>query len=164
MAAIEPRVEDQLRRISGEIAWYEEQTRKTVALMLQYRLEIGRRLARAKALLPHGRFLSWAQSEFNWTARHIQNHLALEANAAQVSRLSPDTSLSSALALIKKSQNPSAGSQPGVSRHGHRLSLVRRIHLIGEIEEGDLDCDQLITEMVRIAAMLGAPKTRWKAS
>jgi hypothetical protein len=42
-------------------------------------------------------------------------------------------------------------------------SLVKKIHVIGEIEEGSLDCDQLVEELVRIAAALGAPRTKWKA-
>jgi hypothetical protein len=50
----------ELEKLAGEIAWYEEEARKTVKLALQYKFEIGRRLARAKAILPHGRFLSWA--------------------------------------------------------------------------------------------------------
>ena len=42
-------------------------------------------------------------------------------------------------------------------------SSIKKIHVIGEIEEGTLDCDQLVEELVRIAAALGAPRTKWKA-
>jgi hypothetical protein len=153
------RFEHELAQISGEIAWYEEEARKSVGLALQYKLEIGRRLARAKAMLPHGAFLSWAQAQFGWTPRHVQNHLTLAANAKRVSQLQPGASLRMALAAIK-------GATPE-SKKGVELlpvsSSIRKIHVVGEIEEGSLDCDQLIEELVRIAAALGAPRTKWKA-
>src|SRR5580704_8348468 len=81
----------ELDRLAGEIGWYEEEARKTVMLALQYKLEIGRRLARAKKILPHGQFLTWAHEEFGWTPRHIQRHLKLVENASRVSRLPPGT-------------------------------------------------------------------------
>jgi len=151
-------VEEKLRKLSGEIAWYDEETRKSIGLVLQYRLEIGKRLATAKALLPHGKFLSWARQEFGWAPRHVQNHLALAANAGQVSRLSPKTSLRMALTAIKQCQavtieRPSA--EPGAV-------AAQRIYLIGVIEEGDLDLEGLLAEMARIAAAYGATKTKWK--
>ena len=42
------RTKSELLRLAGEIGWYQEQAKKTVMLALQYKLEIGRRLARAK--------------------------------------------------------------------------------------------------------------------
>lgn len=161
------RFEHELAQISGEIAWYEEEARKSVGLALQYKLEIGKRLARAKSLMPHGTFLSWAQAQFGWTPRHVQNHLALAANAKRVSQLGPGASLRMALAAIKE-KNPEAKKTGELEvKKGVELirvgSSVKRIHVVGEIQEGSLDCDQLIEELVRIAAALGAPKTKWKA-
>jgi hypothetical protein len=155
---IERRTEQQLRQISGEIAWYEEEARKSVGLALQYKLEIGKRLASAKILMAHGEFLAWAQQEFGWTARHVQNHLMLAANAKRVSCLAPGASLRMALAAIKESQ-----AEPSkVTTAVEEFPPIQRVHLIGEIEEGTLDCETFVAEVARLAATLGAPKTRWK--
>lgn len=153
------RSEQDLAQISGEIAWYEEEARKSVGLALQYKLEIGKRLARAKSLMPHGTFLSWAKAQFGWTPRHVQNHLMLAANAKRVSRLGPGASLRMALAAIKES-NPEV--QKGVQSI-ETLPTVKKIHVVGEIEEGTIDCEQLIDELRRIAVVLGAPRTKWRA-
>ncbi len=153
------RFEHELAQISGEIAWYEEEARKSVGLALQYKLEIGKRLARAKALMPHGAFLPWAQAQFGWTPRHVQNHLTLAANAKRVSHLGPGASLRMALAAIKEA-TPEIKKGVESVRVG---SSIKKIHVIGEIEEGTLDCAQLVEELVRIAAALGAPRTKWKA-
>jgi hypothetical protein len=153
------RFEQDLSQISGEIAWYEEEARKSVGLALQYKLEIGKRLARAKSLMPHGTFLAWAKVQFGWTPRHVQNHLMLAANAKRVARLGPGASLRMALAAIKEA-DPEV--QKGVQSIG-TFPATRKIHVVGEIEEGTIDCEQLINELGRIAAVLGAPRTKWKA-
>lgn len=65
-----------------------------------------------------------------------------------------------ALAAIKQSQTE-------VAKPGGKLdvpSAIQKIHLTGEIEEGTLDRDKLISELTRIAARLGAPKIRWKVT
>jgi Protein of unknown function (DUF3102) len=154
------RFERELAQICREIAWYEEETRKTVGLALQYKLEIGKRLARAKGLMPHGTFLAWARAEFGWTPRHVQNHLILAANAKRVSHLGPEASLRMALAAIKEAE-----ADPEVRKGVESTKTVpnRKIHVVGEIEEGTIDCKQLVDELVRIAAVLGAPRTKWKA-
>ncbi len=151
--------EQELAQISGEIAWYEEEARKSVGLALQYKLEIGKRLTRAKGLLPHGTFLSWARGQFGWTPRHVQNHLMLAANAKRVSCLGPGASLRMALAAIKETEPEVEKGIQSVDT----LPQFKRIHVVGEIEEGTLDCKQLVDELVRIAAVLGAPRTKWKA-
>ena len=156
------KTDDELRQLSGEISWYEEEARKSISLALQYKLEVGRRLLRAKDILPHGKFLSWAHQEFGWTPRHVQNHLALAANAKQVSRLAPGASLRMALAAIKDAQLKPAKVVETIPSTVDELAPVQRIHLIGEVEEGAIDCELLLAEMARIAANLGAPKTRWK--
>jgi Protein of unknown function (DUF3102) len=132
-------------------------------LALQYKVEVGRCLLRAKELLPHGQFLPWAHQEFGWTSRHVQNHLALATNAKQVVRLAPGASLRMALAAIKNAQMRPANGDEAVSTEEQLPPPIQRIHLVGEVEEGTLDCDLLLTELTRIAATLGAPKTRWKA-
>jgi Protein of unknown function (DUF3102) len=129
-------------------------------LALQYKLEIGKRLIRAKGLLKHGQFLRWAQNEFGWTPRHVQNHLTLASHEKRVSLLPPGASLRMALAAIKEAQTESGKEiKPAVEL----LPPPRQIHIIGEIEGGgNLDFNQLVKEIARIAANLGAPKTRWK--
>ena len=149
-------LDHELRKIVGEIAWYEEESRKGVTLLLQYRLEIGKRLARAKSILPHGEFLSWAQDEFGWTPRHIQNHLTLAANASLISRLDAGASLNMAMAAIKKSESRKA------ERTDPPEPIRQQIHLIGEIEEGQLDCEGFLAEITRLATSFGASRANWK--
>jgi len=150
----------ELTKLTGEIAWYEEQGRKTVALALQYKLEIGRRLARAKQLLPHGAFLSWAREEFGWTARHVQRHLTLVANATRVTHLPPDTSLRVALAVIGGRHGKEAIDSKGfVSPRDSQL-----IRVIGLIDSTNLDRDQFLEGVAKLAAELGARKMQWKIS
>jgi hypothetical protein len=150
----------ELAKIAGEIGWYQEEARKTVMLALQYKLEIGRRLARAKSLLPHGKFLSWARDEFGWTPRHVQRHLLLAGNASHVSCLPPDMSLRMALAAIRvlrtDPDTPKALSEAESPCH------PQPIHIVGELEPGSIDRDLLLAEITRIARELGAQKMRWR--
>jgi hypothetical protein len=149
----------ELEKISGEIAWYEEQARNSARLTLQYKLEIGKRLTRAKELLPHGYFLSWARQQFGWTARHVQNHLLLAANAKHVSHLPVGASLRLALASIQKSL-----PEP-ISTNGNEIEAlppIQRIYLVGDILDGNLDRERFLAEIEQLAARLGAAKTKWK--
>jgi hypothetical protein len=150
----------ELAKLAGEIGWYQEEARKTVMLALQYKLEIGRRLARAKTLLPHGKFLSWAHDEFGWTPRHVQRHLVLAGNASRVSCLPPEMSLRMALAAIRvlrtdtdTQKAPSEAESPFHSQP---------IHIVGELEPGSIDRDLLLVEITKIAKELGVQKMRWK--
>jgi hypothetical protein len=150
----------ELTRLAGEIGWYQEEARKTVMLALQYKLEIGQRLARAKTLLPHGEFLAWAQAEFGWTARHVQRHLTLAENAPRVSCLPPDTSLRMALAAIKELRaNPDAGE---ASPEAESACDSKPIHITGRLEPGTIDRERLLAEIERLAGELGAEKMRWR--
>jgi hypothetical protein len=72
-----------------------------------------------------------------------------------------------ALAAIKESQQVelSKGDSSELIKADESPMLppsVQRVNLIGEIEEGTLDCERLADELERIAAALGAPKTKWK--
>jgi hypothetical protein len=151
--------EDELQKLAGEISWYEDQARNTVMLALQYKLEIGRRLARAKALLPHGAFLSWAHLRFGWTARHVQRHLTLAANASRVSRLPPGASLRMALAAIRENRTDDRRCSVEVARQD---AVLQRIHIVGELEQGNIDRDRLLSGVARLAEQLGAGKMRWR--
>src|SRR5579862_3399095 len=146
-----------LAKLAGEIGWYEDQARKTVMLALQYKFEIGRRLARAKLLLPHGQFLSWARQEFGWSPRHVQRHLMLAENASSVLSLPPGASLRMALAAIRKMK-----TDPEKAAAEEARSAIQRIHIVGEIEEGTIDRDLLLSRVTRLAEELGAQKTRWR--
>jgi hypothetical protein len=162
------KTENELQVISREISWYEEESRKTVRLALQYKLEVGKRLLRAKGLLPHGQFLRWAHHEFGWTPRHVQYHLLLASNEKRVSLLPKAASLRMALAAIKELSSAEAGVQTPVEANATRNAVVevlpppRQVHIIGEVVEGTLDCKRLLREMAHIAAEFGAPRTRWK--
>jgi len=150
-----------LASLAGEIAWYQEEARKTVMLALQYKLEIGRRLARAKTLLPHGKFLPWAHDEFGWTPRHVQRHLELAENASRVSCLPPDASLRMALAAIRvlRLNAPDAGN---ASSQAKQPAQPRCLHILGEIEPRTIDRDRLLAALSKIAEELGAQTTRWR--
>ena len=148
----------ELARLAGEIGWYEEEARKTVMLALQYKLEIGRRLARAKKLLPHGKFLSWAHEEFGWTPRHVQRHLTLVQYAPRVSCLPPGTSLRMALAAIRDLRTDAEKAPPDAGSSCNSQT----IHITGELEPGTIDRDRLLAEIARLAGELGAQKMRWK--
>lgn len=163
---------EELVKISEEIAWYEQEARKSVNVALGHKLEIGKRLAKAKTLLPHGKFLTWARAEFGWTARHVQNHLRLAANAKRVARLGPGASMRMALEAIKESQAPAESKMPDLpaaespqTPRGAKLPrpgpVIQRINLVAEIWDGTLDREKLIQELERIAAALGAPKSKW---
>jgi|SRR5581483_1508941 len=148
----------ELAKLVGEIGWYEDQARKTVMLALQYKFEIGRRLARAKLLLPHGQFLSWARQEFGWSPRHVQRHLMLAENASSVLNLPPGASLRMALAAIRKSKaDPEKSGGEAV-----RSIPIQRIYIVGEIEEGAVDRDLLLSGVAKLAEELGAQKMRWR--
>ena len=149
----------ELEKLAGEIAWYEEEARKTVKLALQYKLEIGRRLARAKVIMPHGRFLPWAHHEFGWTPRHVQRHLMLADNARLLSYLPPAASLRMALAAIRE-LHIETGER--TSESVQKESSSQRIHLIGEIDQGTIDRDQLLLGVTRLAESLGGQNVRWR--
>jgi Protein of unknown function (DUF3102) len=148
----------ELAKLAGEIGWYEDQARKTVMLALQYKFEIGRRLARAKSLLPHGHFLNWARNEFGWSPRHVQRHLTLAENAARVSCLPPGASLRMALAAIRKLRVEPEKTLTEVL-HG---DPSQRIHLVGEFAAGTIDRDRLLSGVARLAEELGAQNVRWR--
>ena len=147
---------DQLKQ---DLKDYEEQARNSARLTLQYKLEIGKRLVRAKELLPHGQFLPWAQQQFGWTPRHVQNHLILAENAKRVSHLPAGASLRLALASIRKAD----AAPVSCGKTLEVVKTVQRLHLIGEIREGALDAERFLIEMERLAAQFGAPDSRWKA-
>jgi hypothetical protein len=42
---------------------------------IEFKIEIERRLIRAKEILPHGAFIPWASAQFAWDARHVQRHM-----------------------------------------------------------------------------------------
>jgi hypothetical protein len=152
------RSKSELAKLAGEIGWYEEESRKTVMLALQYKLEIGRRLARAKAILPHGKFLSWAHDQFGWTPRHVQRHLTLAENAPRVLALPRETSLRMALAAIRELRSDEGEARPLAEGEPEGQAL----HIIGDLEPGNIDRERLLAEFTRLAGELGVQKMRWK--
>jgi Protein of unknown function (DUF3102) len=152
------RNDSELAKLAGEIGWYEEQAKKTVMLALQYKLEIGRRLARAKAILPHGAFHAWAREQFGWTPRHVQRHLTLAQNAPRVSCLPAGTSLRMALLAIRELRTDTQKPEKTVAE----IRPGQTIHIVADLEPGTIDRDRLLAEFTRLAEELGAQKMRWR--
>lgn len=85
----------------------------------------------------------------------------LAANAKQVAKLAPGASLRMALAAIKNAEMK-PGNRDEASAEEPELPPIQRIYVVGEVQEGTLDCRLLLAELSRIAGLLGAPKTRWR--
>jgi hypothetical protein len=175
MRALSRKTENDLKTMSREIAWFEEESRKTVRLALQYKLEIGKRLLRAKEMLPHGQFLRWAHSEFGWTRRHVAYHLQLAANEKCLSLLPKAATFRMAIAAIKEAssndvgaRSASTGSSSSIAGKVTEITQIevlpppKQVVIVGEVVEGDLDCVRLLGELNHLAAEFGAPRTRWK--
>lgn len=150
-------IDEEIAKLSHEIHWYEEQAGQAVKRALQYKLEIGKRLKSARRLLPHGKFLRWAQNEFGWTPRHVQNHLKLAAHANRVSQLPPGASLRMALAAIKNS----ASVEQDISAFD-TCAGKQRISILVEVEQGVLDGKRLVEQLKRITSELGAQESIWR--
>jgi hypothetical protein len=73
--------------------------------VLEHALNAGDALLKAKAAVPHGRWLPWLKSECDLSDRHAERYMLLAQNrvtlAANSTRVS-DLSLRSALCLLKK--------------------------------------------------------------
>lgn len=158
LAVRKPNADQELRKLAGEISWYEDRAQQTIKLALQYKLEIGKRLIQAKELLPSGQFLSWARAEFGWSSRHVQNHITLTQNAARVAHLPPGASLRMALAAIKQAQQhiADAGLSPAQPKQ------IECIHVVGETRDAHIDADRFIEELTRIVNTLGVVRGQWR--
>ncbi len=86
--------------ITKEIHVLESHAMEHAGSAVQFKIEIGRRLMRAKEILPHGEFIPWATREFQWDRKHLWRHMALARNVARVPHLPPDASLRAVLAAI----------------------------------------------------------------
>lgn len=120
-------IQNELDGIVQRINYHEKQAQQSAKLAIQYKLQIGEELLKAKRLLPHGEFGRWAQNEFGWGPRHTQNHMRLARNAQHVSQLPSGASLRMALAAIAAPSN------------GKTVVVVEqtgpgRYRLIGEVE------------------------------
>ena len=82
----------------------------------------------------------------------------LAENASSVLSLPPGASLRMALAAIRKMKTDPEKS----GEEAARSASVQRIHIIGEIEEGAIDRDILLSGVSKLAEELGAQKMRWR--
>ena len=64
---------DALAEIEREIEAAMEEGKQTLLATAERARRIGEGLLRAKAVLPHGEYLPWAQGRFGFTTRHISN-------------------------------------------------------------------------------------------
>jgi hypothetical protein len=90
----------ELEDITKEIHLYEAHAQGHAGDAIKFKVEIGKRLTRAKELLKHGDFLPWAEKEFGWQRNHVSKHMRLAANVSRGIHLNPNASLRAALAAI----------------------------------------------------------------
>jgi hypothetical protein len=120
-----PAAPAEMDRITREIHTLEAHAIQRATSAIEFKVEIGKRLERAKGLLPHGAFVAWAEREFGWTARHVQRHLVLARNTTRVSHLPPEASLRAALAAIAEADRAAAPEENGDASSPHYvLALV----------------------------------------
>lgn len=90
----------EIDQITREIHTLEAHATERASSAIEFKIEIGKRLTRAKEIMKHGEFLPWAQREFGWGRVHVANHMRLSANVQRVVHLGPEASLRAALAAI----------------------------------------------------------------
>ena len=56
----------EIEQITREIHTLEAHAMQRAQRAVEFKVEIGKRLARAKAILKRGKFGAWAQKEFGW--------------------------------------------------------------------------------------------------
>jgi hypothetical protein len=91
---------------------------------IEFKVEIGKRLVRAKEILPHGQFLGCAQKEFSWTPMHVNRHIHLARNITRVLSLGPEASLRGALAAIAAPEWNATPGEPAASAAVKALRVV----------------------------------------
>ncbi len=60
-----PPAQREIDQIAQEIHILEMHATAKAVSAIEFKIQIGKRLARAKAILPHGQFLAWATTEFS---------------------------------------------------------------------------------------------------
>jgi hypothetical protein len=110
MSAPVPAVPAEMDRITREIHTLEAHAIQRATSAIEFKVEIGRRLVRAKELLPFGSFVDWATKEFGWDRRHVARHMDLYRHGTRVSHLPPEASLRAALAAIAEADRAEASS------------------------------------------------------
>jgi hypothetical protein len=106
-----PAAPAELDRITREIHTLEAHAIQRATSAIEFKVEIGRRLVRAKELLPFGSFVEWATKEFGWDRRHVARHMDLYRHGTRVSHLPPEASLRAALAAIAEADRAAAGAE-----------------------------------------------------
>jgi hypothetical protein len=61
----------EIDQITREIHTLEAHAMQRAQRAIEFKVEIGKRLARAKAILPRGAFVPWAGEEFGWSRMHV---------------------------------------------------------------------------------------------
>lgn len=87
-----------LGRIAAAVCHHEERARQAAREALAHKIEVGKVLLEAKALLPYGEFSRWAELTFGWSVRHCQRHMLLATHATQaLAAAGPEGSMRAAL-------------------------------------------------------------------
>jgi hypothetical protein len=95
----------EIEQITREIHTLEAHAMQRAQRAVEFKVEIGKRLARAKAILKRGKFGAWAQKEFGWGHWHVARRMQLARNYPRVGNLGQEASLRAALADIAQAQN-----------------------------------------------------------
>ncbi len=149
----------EMERITREIHTLEAHAVERALSAVEFKIEIGRRLQRAKEILPHGEFMPWASREFGWNPRHVQKHMELARNAPRVAHLPPEASLRAALAAIAEADReanyePREGELPGPARYvlslvwpgGEEISVSLRAPMAEELMRRELAAAKLLVQ------------------
>ena len=135
-------------RLTREIHILEAHATERATSAIEFKIQIGRRLNRAKEVLPFGTFLAWALEEFGWSRMHVARHMALARNVTRVGHLPPEASLRAALAAIAAAGRDTEPSPTGATppryvltlawRDGKSIDLAVRPALAEQLIERDL--------------------------
>lgn len=147
-----------VERLTREILHYEDLAIEHAECAIRFRVEIGKRLNVAKTVLPHGQFLTWAESSFKMSRRHVQNHMLLARNAQRVASMPEDISLRMALEAVTPPKETPAGARSG----GHHARLSITLHTgeqaVIEVRAGDLAavCETLQARKILFKRLMAA--------
>lgn len=137
-----PKSVPNLDQIAREILHYEDLAIKYTEDSIKFRVEIGRRLQKAKDALPHGKFLPWVKRYFPHDRSYACKHMQLARNVERVKHLPPNAGIRMALQVISP---PRAQSLPATKHPRLVVALDSGVEAVLEIKRGDFGqvCDTL---------------------
>ena len=139
LEVIEKEAAEELDRLKGRIADYDHEFRSAFSRQMGYAFLAGAALLRAKAIVPHGKFLEWREAEL-----------------PQISRSSASRYTQFAEAVTLK--DPTVGSLAEVKllMEGEPLSPAQQQKIAGAVH--DLADGKTLTEMYRDLGVIRQPE------